>query len=49
MKYTLWVVALLEACDDNNNGHHLGRYLGFYHELEIKLKPQETVTFVLDM
>ena len=43
------MVALLEACDFINNGHHLGRYLGFYHEIEIKLKPQEMVTFVLDM
>ena len=49
MRYTLWVVGLLEACDDTNNAHHLGRYLGFYHELEIKLKPQEMETFVLDM
>ena len=49
MRYTLWVVALLEACDDTNNGHHLGRYLGFYNELEIKVKPQEMETFVLDM
>ena len=29
MKYTLWVVALLEACDDTNNGHHLGDILDF--------------------
>ena len=49
MRYTLWVVALLEACTDTNNGHHLGRFLGFHHELEIKLKPQEMETFVLDM
>ena len=28
MRYTLWVLALLEACDITNNGRHLGRYLG---------------------
>ena len=38
MRCILWVVALLEACDVSNNGHHLGRYLGFYQELEIRLK-----------
>ena len=37
--------ALLEACDVTNNGRHLG----FYQELEIRLKPQEMVIFVLDM
>ena len=41
MRYILWVVALLEACDVTNNVLHLG----FYQELEIKLKPQEAVTF----
>ena len=41
MKYILWVVALLEACDITNNGH----YLGFYQEFEIRLKPQEMVIF----
>ena len=35
MKYILWVVALLEACDVTNNGRHL--------ELEIRLKPREIV------
>ena len=30
MRYILWVVALLEACDVTNNGRHLGRHLGFY-------------------
>ena len=39
----------MEACDVINNG---GR-LGFYQELEIRLKPQEMVisfvSFVLDM
>ena len=32
MKYILWVVALLEACDVTSNGRHLG----FYQELEIR-------------
>ena len=41
MKYILWVVALLEACDVTNNGRHLG----FYQELEIRLKPREMVIF----
>ena len=43
MRYILWVVALLEACDHDvsNNGHHLG----FYQELEIRLKPREVVSF----
>ena len=35
MRYILWVVVLLEACDVTNNGRHLG----FCQELEIKLKP----------
>ena len=38
MRHVLWVVALLEACDVTNNGRHLGCHLGFYQELEIKLK-----------
>ena len=42
------MVALLEACDVTNNGCHLGRYLGFYQELEVRLKLQEMVIFVLD-
>ena len=41
MRYILWVVALLEACDVINNGRHLG----FYQELDISLKPREMVTF----
>ena len=49
MRYILWVVALLGACDNANNGHHLGRHLEFYQELEIRLKPQEMVIFLLDM
>ena len=31
--------------DVTNNGRHPGRHLGFYQELEIKLKPQEFVIF----
>ena len=34
MRYILWIVAVLEACDVTNNGRHLG----FYQELEIKFK-----------
>ena len=45
MRYILWVVAMLEACDITNNG----RQLGFYQELKIRLKLQKTVIFVLDM
>ena len=41
--YFSWVVALLEACGVTNSGRHLGRHLGFYQELEIRLKPQEMV------
>ena len=41
MRYILWVVALLGGCDVINNGRHLG----FYQELEIRLKPQERVIF----
>ena len=41
MRYILWLVALLEACDVTNNGYHLG----FYQELKIRLKPQEIFTF----
>ena len=41
MRYILWVVVLLEKCHVNNNGRHLGRHLGFYQELEIRLKPRE--------
>ena len=37
----LWVVRLLEACDNTNNGRHLG----FYQELEIRLRPREIVIF----
>ena len=41
------MVALLEACDVTNNGLHLGCHLGFYQELEIRLKPWEIVIFVM--
>ena len=41
MRYILWVVALLGACDVTNNGRHLG----FYQELEIGLKPREVMLF----
>ena len=41
MRYILLVVVLLEKCHVNSNGRHLGRHLGFYQELEIRLKPRE--------
>ena len=41
MRYILGVVALLGACDVTNNGGHLG----FYQELEIRLKVREMVIF----
>ena len=41
MRYILWVMALLEACGVTNNGRHLG----FYQELEIRLKQREMVIF----
>ena len=40
MRYILGVVVLLKACDINN-----GRHFGFYQELEIRLKPQEMLSF----
>ena len=45
MTYILGVVALLEACDVTNSGRHLGRYLGFYQKLEVRLKPREMLFF----
>ena len=42
MRYLLWVVALLEACDVTKKGRHLG----CYQELEIRLKPREMVIFL---
>ena len=41
MRYILWVVALLKACDVASNGRHLG----FYQELKIRLKQREMVIF----
>ena len=41
MRYILWVVALLEASGVSNDGSHLG----FYKELEIRLKPREIISF----
>ena len=43
--YSLGVVVLLAAFDVTNNGRHLGRHLGFYQELEIRLKLREMVIF----
>ena len=45
MKYILGVVVLLEAFDVTNNG----RRFRFYQELDIRLKPQEIIFFVLYM
>ena len=36
MKYILWVVEFLEACDVIEHGRHLSRHLGFYQELKIR-------------
>ena len=36
---------LPKPSDATNNGHHLGRHLGFYQELEIRLKPREMIIF----
>ena len=38
-------LALLETCNVTNKGRHLGDNLGFYQELEIRLKPREMVIF----
>ena len=45
MRCILGVLALLEAYDVTKNGCHLGRHLGFYQELEIRLKLREMVIF----
>ena len=45
MRYILWVASLLKACDVTNNGRHVDRHLGFYQELEIRLKPREMIIF----
>ena len=42
MRYILWVVALLEVRDVTNNGRHLG----FYQDLEIRLKLREMTIFL---
>ena len=47
MRYILGVVVLLEACDVTSSDRHLGRHLGFYQKLEIRLKPREMLFFVL--
>ena len=41
-RYILWVIALPEATDVTNNGRHLG----FYRELDIRLKSLEMVIFL---
>ena len=41
ISYILWVVVLMGACDVTNNCRHLG----FYQELEIRLRPQEMIIF----
>ena len=38
MRYILWVVAPLEACDVTKRGRHLGPHLGSHQELEIMFK-----------
>ena len=35
MRYTLWVLALLEACDVTKHGRRLSHLLGFYLEFKI--------------
>ena len=35
MRYTLWVLALLEARDVTKHGRRLSRLLGFYLEFKI--------------
>ena len=45
INYISWVVSLLRTCDVTKHGSHLGRHLGFYQELEIRLKPRELVIF----
>ena len=45
MKYILGVVVMLEACDVTNNGS----CFRFYQELDIRLKLQEMIFFVLYM
>ena len=47
IRYILWVVALLGACDVTNNGRHLGRHLGFYQGSESRLTQRQIVNFCL--
>ena len=41
IRFILWVVALLVACDVTNNGRHLGRHLGLYQGSEIRLNNEK--------
>ena len=36
MKYILWALALLVACNVTKLGRYLGGHLGFYQELEMR-------------
>ena len=45
MRYILWGVALLDFCDISKQGCHLGHQIGFYQELEIRLKKRENNIF----
>ena len=45
MRYILGVLALLGACDVINNGRHFDRHLGFYQELDIRLKSRKMIIF----
>ena len=47
IRYILWVVAPLGACDVTNNGRHLGRHLRFYQGWESRLTQREIVNFCL--
>jgi len=38
MRYTLWVGALLGACNSIQDGGHFGCHLGFYQKLKIMKK-----------
>ena len=45
MRHTLWVVALLQACNVTKHGCHLGPHLGFYQKVEIKQERRENEFF----
>ena len=47
MRYTLWMVALLEACNVTKHGCHLGPHLWFYQKVEIKQERRENDFFFL--